>query len=258
MPAAVQTFQTLQQLQAQLSLAVKLRYCCRAGLDINVSDQFDSNDGEKEADRLEDITQKAILQTTAALETYQNAATTRLGSALQLLHTAACLQQNSKQRTRLRCAAINWCSVSLLYEIQIETVIPLTHMHGVLGLLIERLPEDDNTDSYFAAIRGITRYLTPTVQLLRNAWSRIPYPYNSHDDELTLGKYLIPDPPVGDQASVIFGCCDQAVNSTFPLYLRVLGDLTLIAESVEKSLGLEPLPEMPLMEPDAAEMTTGT
>ena len=242
MPVANPAFQSLRLSQSQLAIATKLRYCSRAGLHVEIDGLFNSKNGEQEANQIESVAEKNVVAANRTLEAYQDIATRRLGSALQLLHCPEVAEKipNGKH-AQVFCQQLLQCYTAL--SDQMPTLLKITHLHATLGLLIERLPQDDEADSYYVAIQGITRQMAPAIKMLRNSWTRCPYPYASLDNQQSLGKYLIPDPPISDQASSVYNGCDQAVTAALPLYVRTLGDLTRIAEAVERALGLPPLPE---------------
>ncbi len=241
MAAATPAFESLRRCQSQLAMAEKLRHCCRAGLEVEVDGLANHQSGDQEANKIEAAAQKEMVTAFRSLETYQDVATRRLGAALQLLHEPQVAKRipNSNQAQR-RCQELLSCYTALSGQMPI--LLQIMHLHGALGLLIERLPEEGD-DSIFLAIQGITRQVDPAIRSLRNSWQRCPYPYQKSEEPQSLCNFLIPELPISDQASTIYNCCDQAVSGSFPLYLQLLGDLTRIAEAVENALGLPSLPE---------------
>ena len=185
---------------------------------------------------------KQLISMNRSLETYQNLASQRVGLALQLLHLSQVAKRIANSR-ELRKQSTKLLQAYSAMGNQVETLFKVACLHGVSVALVGHLPGNESNSSLIDAIGGLAKQVFPSIKLLHSSWSRCPYPYDHVEQQITLGKYLIPELPISDDIGSILRSCDHAVEASLPLYVRLLGDLAFIAESVETAVGFPQLPD---------------
>ena len=73
----------------------------------------------------------------------------------------------------------------------------------------------------------------------------IAYPFDHASGIVSLSQYALPSVPAPDDIGALLEAAGTAIDKVIPLHCRMAGRLVLAAEEVEKSLGLDPLPERP-------------
>lgn len=80
---------------------------------------------------------------------------------------------------------------------------------------------------------------------IRSCFAEDPYPFEHKKAGITVAEFLVPEVPHPYDYAAIVECADEAPERFYLLYYRLLGDLALIGERVEKALRLPPLPDPP-------------
>ena len=114
----------------------------------------------------------------------------------------------------------------------------------VLAMLLQQLPQDGNApEGLVGEILARTREAAGVLADARRAIAGAAYPYEHVDRNVTVADFIIPTPPAVDDVNAVYQAADNAPDTYYTLYMRILSDLCSRAEAVEESLGLEPLPE---------------
>ncbi len=234
------SFQTLQSESDELAIAEQLRHCVRAGLKIKPDEnQRGEVTEEKFKNRVENA-QRKIDKARDSLAEYQDLASRRVHLGLQLLNVPQVAERIPKAGMWKRnCKVILPCLRAI--GDSMDFVVTCARLHGASRVFFDQL-SSKNDDSLIFAIEGIGDKLTPIAKRLHTTWSRMPYPYDHAKKNLSLSGYLIPTVPIQGDLGSVFSASEQIVDGTFPLYLRLLGDLITCAEAVEAAVGL---PEKP-------------
>jgi Zn-dependent protease with chaperone function len=101
-------------------------------------------------------------------------------------------------------------------------------------------PESQPFDKAFqSAGAGLAAALEELRALLGDS---IAYPFEHAEENMTLGRFILGDRlPEKDDLNGLVQASYNAINSLSGLYFRALGRLSVIAEAVEKSIGLCPI-----------------
>ena len=97
-------------------------------------------------------------------------------------------------------------------------------------------------DAAHRACKVLAGHLTHLQAMLGD---EVIYPFEHHEGSITLAQYALPEIPGAKDIDGLIHVASNAIDKTIPMHYRLVGRLMLAAEAVEKSLGLEPLPDRP-------------
>ena len=107
----------------------------------------------------------------------------------------------------------------------------------------------DDKDPYPPLVNRIIQRGEEAVVLLnklREETSGREYPFAHAVTNITVATALVPKVPEANDPGAVHAAATSAIEGFYDLTYRTLAELCEYAERVEKSLGLEPLPNMPL------------
>ncbi|MDB5349138.1 MAG: Zn-dependent protease with chaperone function [Planctomycetota bacterium] len=141
-----------------------------------------------------------------------------------------------------------------------RTVIPslvetLKAHQALLGVLSKWQGNEQNAKMH-NAIRRAGKVLHDQLQEL--SWklgNAVAYPFDHAEGMISLAQYALPKMPGADDINELLDAAGNALDKMVPLHYRLVGRLMLAAEEVEKALGMEPLPERPKPDDEAAQAT---
>lgn len=99
----------------------------------------------------------------------------------------------------------------------------------------------DDQHGLYAEITQSSEQLIMQLHILRDNLMMVPYPFDHADANMTVGAVLIPTVPAADDVIATLQTAETVLNSYHNIRGRCLGHLSIAAETVEKSLGLNPL-----------------
>ncbi len=138
--------------------------------------------------------------------------------------------------------------------------------HGVMDSLFDLRKDFVATASLFENAQGNEENKVFVAKLKSRAWSvragldkisqalsGVPYPFKHAKKNVSIGDFAVGSlPPEGDLGAIYYAG-QEALDKLFGLYYRVVGQLALIAEKVEATVGLPALPEPVEEQPDSTE-----
>lgn len=228
-------FETLNAELDELAVAEQMRQCIRADLRIKHEGKTLSQDDENAIRNRISVSEKKITHAKQNLQAYQDAASRRLGSALQLMHVSKIAERIPEAATWRRDSEALLSCLRALAE-SMDTIINCSRLQSAASLLFDQLT-DNSDESHFVAIRGLGSKLYPIAKQLHTTWSHVPYPYKHAERQMTLGKYLIPTMPIQSDLGSTFSASHEIVDGVFRLYVKLLADLVFRAESIETAIG---------------------
>lgn len=234
--SAKPAFETLHAEMESLTTSEQIRHCLRAGIAIKHEGKSLTKKDEDDFRKRISVSEKKIVHAKQSLQDYQEVASRRLGSALQLLFVSQIAERLPESEKWQNDSEAMLSCLRTLGE-TMETLIQCSRLQASANVLFERL-SDQNDESIVIAIQGLGEKLFPITKQLHTAWARLPYPYQHAEKQITLAGYLIPTMPVKDELGSVFNASHQAVDSAFNLYAKLLSDLVFRAESVEAAVGL--------------------
>jgi hypothetical protein len=180
----------------------------------------------------------------ADLAAWETTAGDRLLTALDLLASPVAAERlaDSKERGQ-ECATLFRALAAL--ENQVGSVIQIRNTCASLNILLGKIQGDQISEAHGEAVRSRMAKLSRQLAGIHDALSDTAYPFDHATRDITIAAYVVPTLPHDDDLSGLLHAGDAVLNTLPQLRARILGRLCQIAEEVEASLGLEPLPQPP-------------
>jgi len=181
-------------------------------------------------------------------EPLKNAVRARLSSALQLLNTAdfsAKIEDADGllQSTGPVLAALN--AIGQAHGLLGEMRRQLT----ILRALAVNLRANHENKKLIARLQETLSSVCGSLGVLRERLAGVPYPFEHAQTGISVGQHAIESVPSKEDIGQTYGTAEEALEKLDTLYSRCLASLASVAERVEESLGLKPIP-MPAHEPE--------
>ena len=168
----------------------------------------------------------------------------RMAAALQLLTVralAAKIENAEDQKKR----AERFIDTANRLENQLDAIRDLNIAYQQLGALVNHLEGNEEDEKLVRQIRRKMGELRKGLITLKTRLSDVPYPFEHTKDKMTLAEFAIEYLPSEDELGPILEVAWEAMDKLFRVYARLSGRLARVAEMVEKTVGLQPLPEPP-------------
>jgi hypothetical protein len=128
------------------------------------------------------------------------------------------------------------CSVAPLVE-------DVRQQYYLMGTLFSQCKPESNPDELVGAVIAASRRLSNSMSEIHATLAPVPYPYEHVERHVTLAGYAMNQVPPPEAVGDVYSTADAMLEAIYSLYMRILSDMAGHAEEVEKSLGLDPLPE---------------
>jgi hypothetical protein len=181
-------------------------------------------------------------QVAAGLVEFEKAAGDRLSAALELLQVpqiAGRLESAKdwrKERDRI-VPAVRAIAAEL------PGMMTLRNEHAALGILLDRLEGNQRNEQYLITVQRASEAVQVSISQRRNQLNIVAYPLEHAKASTTVGDYMVANVPSPEDVVEVYHAGQAAVDNVLTLYARLVARLTLLAEQIEKTLGLQPLPE---------------
>ncbi|MBI1312237.1 M48 family metalloprotease [bacterium] len=180
--------------------------------------------------------------TFGTLSKFDRLATKRLTTALSLLSSPEIASQLEKAADlQKRCQRL--LKVAGTLAGQISSAIGLLDQHAVMQMCLQILNANSENEQAANLLRKTARDVVQIVRGMHTTLDHQPYPFDHAKGEISIAAYVFPELPGNDDLGGYFEASEAMSTTLLRLYSRTLGGLCLIAEQVEKVVGLEPLPE---------------
>ncbi len=178
------------------------------------------------------------------LAPFEKAAAGRLFGAMELLCVpqVAAKMENAEDQ-KLQCTRALSALASLNHHA--HTILQLRNDHAALGILLSKLQGNEANEQLIQEIRANMDFVWERVKDLRTHLKSVPYPLDHAKGEISIGHYMLGELPAEDDLVAVLNAGQAVWENLMTLYVRLVGRLVVVAERVEKLLGLEPLPEPP-------------
>jgi hypothetical protein len=129
----------------------------------------------------------------------------------------------------------------------LSSVAPLVEdvrqQYYLMGTLFSQCKPESNPDELVGAVIAASRKLSNSMSQIHATLAPIPYPYEHVERHVTLAGYAMNQVPPPEAVGDVYSTADAMLEAIYSLYMRILSDMAGHAEEMEKSLGLDPLPE---------------
>ena len=203
-------------------------------VDLSSFEKIDRIESEKHAE------QESVQKT---LNKFDHIARKRLTTALSLLDVekvASRIEDSAdllKRRQKLLKA-------SGLLAAQLSSAINLFDQHAVMQMCLQLLEANSENET---AANLLHKTATEVVQIVRGLHASLDhqsYPFDHAKGEISIAAYILAKLPHNDDLGAYFEASETMSTTLLRLYSRTLGGLCLIAEQVEKVVGLPSLPDV--------------
>lgn len=174
------------------------------------------------------------------LEPFETAARQRLAAALQL----ACVP---KVAARIAAAKDIARIVPALELVAGQSAKMLALRNALAGLagLIDLLQAGRKDQTFLKAVLDQMGQVHACLSEIHKALAAVAYPFEHAKGLCSLAEYALPSLPSPQDLEATFQVTGEVLQTLGGLYLRMMGELVLVAEKVETMLGLPPLPDPP-------------
>ena len=203
-------------------------------VDLSSFGKIDRAEAEKHAE------QESVQKT---LSRFDHIAEKRLTTALSLLEVekvASRIEDSAellKRRQRLLKA-------SEVLAAQLPSAIDLFDQHAVMQMCLQLLDANSENETAANLLRKIASDVVQIVRGLHASLDHQSYPFDHAKGEISIADYVLAELPHNDDLGAYFEASETMSTTLLRLYSRTLGGLCLIAEQVEKAVGLPPLPDV--------------
>jgi Zn-dependent protease with chaperone function len=254
LPQAVELHETYQKAESLGLDALQAKVLLEVGLKIDAKDfqlpQATPEAATASSDQSNEI-RKAI---DSKLEPLKSAVRTRLSSALRLLSSPA-FAGKIEDAERLRASTGPVLAALGASNETHDKLRELQSQHAVLRTLLVNVRSNQENKKLMARVRETLSSICRCLEALKAQLAGVPYPFEHAQAGISIGQHVIEAVPSPDDIQQTYGTIEEAFERLDTLYFRSLARLASVAERVEESIGLEPIP-MPADEPDETHDST--
>ena len=114
---------------------------------------------------------------------------------------------------------------------------------AALAVLLSNLEGHEEDRDLISAIRDQMEEVRNRLDRLRSSLCDVAYPFDHAKGQMSLGEYALATVPPADNLGAIYEAADELLGKLPSAYVRMVGRMVVMAEQVERLLGLEPLPD---------------
>lgn len=199
------------------------------------------------ADQVWEVKQRAA-QAHSALEAqlkpFETAAQQRLSAALQL----ACVPKVASRLPAGPDVAAHVARILPALDLvagQSGKMLTLRNAKGALDALVDLLQAGRKGQTFIKAMVDQLGRVHACLGEIQQALAAAPYPFEHAKGPCSLADYLLPNLPDSENVRAVLQAAGDTLRTTRRLFLRMMGELALVAEQVETLLGLPRLPDPP-------------
>ncbi len=178
------------------------------------------------------------------LEEFEQAATERLWTALELLHHPKMAEKLEKAE-RWQGESARLASALGTLNRKFDSLLELRTANASLAVLASNLEGHEDDEELINEIMDHMKQITRQFIDLRRTLMRVDYPFDHADKGMSIGEYALAVEPEPDDLGGVYHAGESVLSGLIPLYGRILARLVLLAERVETALGLPRLEKPP-------------
>lgn len=186
------------------------------------------------------------------LAPFEDAAAERLYSALRLLRDPV-MQRRIEDHESLSTEIDELAELFGHINARLGQLLAIRNDQVSLGLLLSMLEGNEGNRRLLAHIFDIMHTMHDLIHDLHDGLDDVPYPFDHADKSMTVGQFMLPEPPEEENPVEIYGAAGAIGDSLPAIQTRVLGRMCQIAEIVETALGLPQLPQPDIEDDDEEE-----
>lgn len=193
-------------------------------------------------DQTKDIIKRKKGELRIELEKYESFIVKRLERALQLFlvpKVKAQVPNSSEWETDLR-------NLLLTLQTTNSQIVPLWELHmnsTALRVLMHFFEKKRTDETYCEVVMSQMEKIETLLNTIQGRFKRYVYPFEHSQSEISIAEFALPRTPESNNPGDLLSASESLFENLISLNHRVLGKLCLLAEQVEKLIGLEPLPD---------------
>ena len=183
------------------------------------------------------------------LESFEEQVRSRLVGSLQLITVPAVATRVEDDKGMIE-EAERLMNAAHKLELLQDSVRDLKIAYHQLGALVNYLKGNEEDEKLVRRIRHKMKEVRKSLGVLKDRLIETGYPFEHAQANMTLGEFVIGAIPSEDDLGPLLEVAYAAIDRIFRVYARLAARLARLAETVEKALGLPPLPEPKQTQPD--------
>ena len=173
---------------------------------------------------------------------FETAARSRLSLALHLLNAQEIFLK-LEDGDNLKQEAVKLQESLGAFHGVMDSLFDLRKDFVATAILFENAQGNEENKVFVAKLKSRAWSVRAGLGKISQALSGVPYPFKHAKKNVSIGDFAVGSlPPEGDLGAIYYAG-QEALDKLFGLYYRVVGQLALIAEKVEATVGLPALPE---------------
>jgi Zn-dependent protease with chaperone function len=180
----------------------------------------------------------------AQLKPFEDAAVVRLIRDLELLHVpqfAAKLAIPVGFEQHIN----DLLSIANAIAGNMGSLIEMRDQHAALGALLSQVEKNKKNQHYIHVVLAVAERLQVTIRTVLEFTKHFPYPFPHNRGPISLSQFCVETAPAKNDVAGIMNSASAILDRLPSIQMRVMGQLTSAAETIEKGLGLEPLEQPP-------------
>ncbi|MBN2296014.1 MAG: M48 family metalloprotease [Pirellulales bacterium] len=175
------------------------------------------------------------------MELFEQAVGRRISLALELLHTPEVASKiDHADKLSVECKELLPTLQQL--ETQVEQAAKAGAARNQLVHLLNQLSERGQDEGLIQSIRQAMQMSGGLLVRTREALKGVQYPFDHAKGKISIAEYVLPKLPDSEDFAAICHALDTLIDNVFQLKAHMVGQLCVIAESVESAIELNPLP----------------
>ena len=204
--------------------------------------------GEDEIKRRGAEAERLMAKSKNQLRSVNELAAKRISLSLALLHVPKVVERLTEPKPKLADVDAKFMALQTMCG-TMQSLATIASLHTSAGGLIEALQGGGRADDIVPILEDLMGKLLPQAKTVRSILERVTYPYEHAKGRMSLAQFVMPDVPTKGDLGSIFNACGQVLETGPALYVRLLGEMVWLTDSVETACGL------PTLSGSAAPMT---
>lgn len=176
----------------------------------------------------------------ASLEPYEAAAAARMTAAIELLYVdevAAKLSDGGQLPERCRQLLTSVVAINRA----IPSLVELEGAHGACLVLVHLLEGREQDEDLVGAILERMKALYRLIDEVRERLGTADYPFKHSRGKISIAAYCTETKPLADDLGGLLNAASDILDRLPALVVRLMAQLAVAAENVERAVGLPPL-----------------
>jgi len=245
-PDYAQAFKQFDELDTTRVKTEQAAAIIRAGLKLKGEEFNDLPTSKEQVEQIRFRTTRKSEQVAAQMKPFEDAAIFRLTRDLELLHVPQLaakltIPAGFQQHINDLLSVANGIAGSM------GLLIEMRDQQAALGLLLSQLEKNKKNQHYIHVVLALAERLQITIVKILDFTKHFRYPFPHNRGPISLSQFCVEAAPAKNDVAGIMNASGAILDRLPSIQVRVMGQLTSAAETIEKGLGLEPLEQPPAL-----------